>query len=425
MTAGVECVTTNLRRPQAKVSRQESGRQYGTLSSRLSAPSNARSAASGKAPAAPHPQPSVVGSSPVTSQHPSDAEDAVSDGVEGHALPQSPPASPLENCAVLPVFLQGHGSNYSEVLRDWLEMVLYRLGVRAAWAASLALTRSFQMSGVFVDFILCPFPGPEAMHRAADLFISGPNVLFPVLREETLLSLLHVARSNGPVGLIRQAGHSSLMQAYLALLLGSLSNGSTDAGLGDFDVRSCLSSCTTLMAHALHETSLATVQAMLLLSMAYRCCNDVMGAWNATGLAVSIANSNGVLRRRHGPSTKDMSAAAAERALAWKATWMFEKTLAFELGRPSITGSRASVIQASAETFSASDRPRHEIEAAKANEDLTVTLDAVGRSCIALGRRADRTDLDHNAAIYDKIKTTRESVTTLMDWARRVPYVLR
>jgi hypothetical protein len=322
----------------------------------------------------------------------------------------------------LPVFQQSRGNTHCEILSDWFDVALYRLGIRGAWPAPMPLSRSPSPSRSFSSFGLCPLPGLDTLRQAADSFLAGPNTLFPVMARDAVMPLLEAAHASGPADLARQAGYPSLMLAYLVVLVGGLS---APVLPPDLDTKALLDCCTTLMGHVLQETTLATVQAMLLLAMAQRCCNNAMASWNAMSLAVSTANTIGLPQlSRQGPAGAD-----DERSAVCKSVCIFEKMLAFELGRSSRTASLSVGPGSSARSVSstpASQHPCHEVEAANAAESLALTLDVVARRCIEITVRAQKNSgADLAARIHDKIKTIGEAVLSLMDWATSIPYALR
>ncbi|KAB8222423.1 hypothetical protein BDV33DRAFT_201411 [Aspergillus novoparasiticus] len=411
--AGVDCITINLRRPELQVDRREAGRN-----SRLDSPhallgANVCSTRS-RGPnfhSATQAQEFPIGrtdlESPIGSEH----------QAETNSSSQSDRA---ENPAMLSIFRQDRGSTYCEILLGWIDRAVHRLDVSGAWPAYTHPPPSPVASYAFTGFGLCPLPSPKTTQHAVNLFLTGPNVLFPVLCKDSALRLVSIAQSVGPANLIQEAGYSSLLQVYLALLLGSLSATSPPE---DFDPRVCLESCKTLMGHVLHESGPAAVQAMVLLAMAQRCYNNVTASCNSIRLAVSIANAIDLTRPKYGPPPSGRLESQPEQRSLWKTVCTFEQILAFELGRSSITEPIAD--SAGDRSTSLSSQHRYEAEAAKATEDLAMTLDAAGRNFIALSKRVDNDEgRDFSATIQDKLTTTCEAMVSLINWSNRVPLLV-
>ncbi|KAH6687379.1 hypothetical protein F5X68DRAFT_231851 [Plectosphaerella plurivora] len=414
-TAGVECVTTNLRNPSTSVVRHEAGRQ-GPASAATPAPAAVRR----KRPAVGPPTASSPLSPAPLSPPPSHRPPRQTR--PSQQLLRSAPVSPGRARSTLPVFQQARGSTYCEILSAWFDTPLYRLGIRSAWPLPTALTTTPLPSISFFGFGLCPLPGGDTVRKAADLFLAGPNTLFPVLDADAVEQLLDAAQAcaGDPAELVRQAGYPALLLVYTIVIIGGVSLPIPQPP--DLDVRGLLDSCASLMGHVLQETTTTTVRTMLLLALAQRCCNKAMASWNTMSLAVTTANTIGLSR----PAAATPGGGSAK---LWKSLCAFDRMLAFELGRSSSTsgyqkgessGHPAPLLAA------ASQLPRAPgVEAAEAAESLALVLDDVARRCIDSTIRGQASEgVDLAATIHDKLATTGTAVLTLMDWAKSVPYAL-
>ncbi|KAB8210955.1 hypothetical protein BDV34DRAFT_220129 [Aspergillus parasiticus] len=408
--AGVDCITINLRRPELQVDRQEAGRNS-RLDSPHALPGTNGCSTRSRGPnfhSATQAQEFPIGRTDLESPRGSEHQ------AETNSSSQS---DPPENPSTLSIFRQDRGSTYCEILLGWIDRAVHRLDVSGAWPAYTYPPPSPVASYAFTGFGLCPLPSPKTTQHVVNLFLTGPNVLFPVLCKDSALRLVSIAQSVGPANLIQEAGYSSLLQVYLALLLGSLSATSPPE---DFDPRVCLESCKTLMGHVLHESGPAAVQAMVLLAMAQRCYNNVTASCNSIRLAVSIANAIDLTRPKYGPPPSGRPESEPGQRSLWKTVCTFEQILAFELGRSSITEPIAD--GAGDRSTSLSSQHRYEAEAAKATQDLAMTLDAAGRNFIALSKRVDNDEgPDFSATIQDKLTTTCEAMVSLINWSNRVP----
>ncbi|KAL2830719.1 hypothetical protein BJY01DRAFT_226977 [Aspergillus pseudoustus] len=441
--ARVECVTTNLRKPDLNVVRREAGRATREAPSTTAPPDSSsrqlrevvpRFASSQSSTSLLHSHPKLSDETQQRKQPEGQEDGGETDGddeerEEGHSKQiQQPllsaPNSPRRARSSMPVFQQTRGVTYCEILSDWVDLARHRLGIRNPSLTQPIDSQDTRTPPLGLSSVgLCLLPPPETLAHAADLFLRGPNILFPIFAPGAVQTVLEAAQSRDPVVLVRQAGYPSLLITYLILLVGGFCSAKP---LPDLDVEALLDACSTLMGHVLQDTALLTVKAMLLLAMAHRCCNNIMASWNAMSLAVSTANTIRLAQTASGPDR--------ERGMVWGSVCLFEKLLAFELGRSSCTAIDGfvrdhDITALPRRSFSPAggneEQSLHQTDATRATESLILTLDEAAKRCIQCNVRINaRPPASINASIHDKVKTTGEAILLLIDWANSVPYAL-
>ncbi|KAL2831609.1 hypothetical protein BJY01DRAFT_254230 [Aspergillus pseudoustus] len=285
--AGVECITTDKRRSGIVVSHRRRART-GTSPS-----------ASPAVVATPESRPSPL---PPTSQYhpPLPAQSWDRSGWGSGRLPMMP---------------QLVGGSMFAIMTEWLDLAFFRLRIPAPYAPA-----SPPIPNVVVPNEPARLPTPEAMRRYQQLYFDTLHYLFP---------FLSVADLEGAEDFDVVKPPSGQALAYLIATIGCMAD--PQSHLSGPTISSYISQCNGLLGHMVAERSLHSVQAILLLAIALRSCDEISWAWDVLSLGVSIAQSIRINQPGKAPFTN----LGASSYSTWWCMYVFEKVLAFECGRAS------------------------------------------------------------------------------------------
>ncbi|USP75442.1 hypothetical protein yc1106_02716 [Curvularia clavata] len=323
------------------------------------------------------------------------------------------------------------GNTPLEFMTSWLDLARYRLQIPRSGPRQTALSNQDPATGientqrypVLPEFSgPWPFPDQEVSSTLVHWFLEGPNVVFPLLKPDKIRHAAQMAFANGPNSFAQQQGLALLMQVYLVMILGYNSRPSEDL---DFDAEGCLKYSQSLLGLTLQQSTVETLQAVTLLSMALRCHDNLAAAGHTMSLAVSLAVSLGLpkhsLRLSPGEEKRDV----------WISVFSYEKFLSFELGRSSLIvddypelvptlplsrdRERETARNGSVHSHQQQKQPTSEVTLS-----LASVLSEVGRLCVQVSRKEeDRNDEPIIEIIREKVRTTGLSCMKLMDWAAK------
>ncbi|KAJ5137124.1 hypothetical protein N7448_005678 [Penicillium atrosanguineum] len=316
----------------------------------------------------------------------------------------------------LPMMPRFVGSSTVELLGEWLNMALYRL--------KAAKTRIIppSINGDFASLILehpPDLPLPPERHRAIDTFWKTLHQLFPFLGQDAA-EIISAEASTAQNLLLRKSSDApSNGMTYLIITAGLLATPSSVETRAL--VSSYLSYCNSLLGYILATRSLKSVQFILLLSIVLRSCDKLAWAWDVLSMGVSIAQSIGI-NRSSASSASNIPKQPTSESETWWCMYVFEKILAFELGRPSVIWDRVL-----SETSSASlDVPieyKNQFQCAAIS--LANMLHEMQERSARAWRREEWLPQSVDQAIEEKIQTGGELVTLLDDWKKSLPPGLR
>ncbi|CAH0023299.1 unnamed protein product [Clonostachys rhizophaga] len=342
--AGVHCVTTDKRRPDKSVDRHEAGRQRRSTPSvsddaspvnqlipkddagqqltsyspgRLSFPTNLA-------------LPEIGYVDDLESQHqiPNHGDK------DGDESPLNQP-SPSRFQGRLPLVGKTIGNSSVEIASDWLDLALYRLGLRQVPTKSWEHRRTDMMSlsdaSLFDQWEL---PNQVSPNELLECFFQGPNLIFPLLEWKECMAGLEQCLNSSFFEFVQRNGPSRILQLLAVLVLGYISGPHQISG---FNVGCYLNRCRTMLGHVMRYPSIATLKSLILFLLALKSSNKLLEACHTVILAASIATSLGLNQQttRSPERTSLEYPMAQEKKRLWVYVYTIKKLLAFELGRHS------------------------------------------------------------------------------------------
>ncbi|KAK1992841.1 hypothetical protein LX36DRAFT_715051 [Colletotrichum falcatum] len=461
IAAGIECVTTDRRRPGVEVQRRETKRRMSRASSSSLAhypPADKTCARSPRGGSEAVVEPADAPSGGVRRGHDdddgggggggSDGNDkgpaaagvadptgqpaAVVDGAAGEGSSSQPP--PAKYQGKLPVVRASRGSNSVEILGDWLDLAARRLGIqqRRGLPSDAERPRPDRVRLLLSSEPL-PFPPRDAAHRLASGYLDGANLVYPLVNRDRVRRDLDAASEHGPTSFVEARGVAALATVYLVLAVGFASESPPPPGPPP-DARGYLSYCKALLGHLVASNDVDSVRAVVLLALCLHCYDECAAAWNTLGVGVSMAVSLGLhrpracqaARRDRRPSSRRGGFADDDEGRRfWLAIYAFEKLLAFEMGRLSaIDDGDCYPPRVDAPVGSGtSSRDK----AFSVTVDLARILSEIGRKAVIVSRKEEgvRGGGAMQAVIAEKVQTTGEAQLLLTRWGDSVTDELR
>ncbi|TIC95500.1 putative transcriptional regulatory protein [Colletotrichum higginsianum] len=452
IAAGIECVTTDRRRPGVEVQRHETKRRASRTSTSTSTSSLASSLPAAKTSSSPHSPPREGGAEPAPpaevpkTKKVSPSErlhrgsvacriDPLSRDQNVAAVPEDEDNSsttaqpPAKYQGKLPVVRPSRGSNSVEILADWLDLAARRLGIqqRRGLPSGPENPPSHRVRGLLSSEPL-PFPPRDVAHQLASRYLDGANLVYPLVNRDRFRQDLDTASELGPINFAETRGIAALATVYLVLCVGFASESLSEPPL---DARDYVSYCKALLGHLVTTNDVDTVRAIVLLALCLQCYDDCAGAWNALGLGVSMATSLGLHKPRSGEGCRRSRTHKRldfvddeERRRFWLGIYAFEKFLAFEMGRLSSIDDEecypARVEIPAGNGTSSRDK------AFSVTVDLARILSEIGRKAVLVSRKEDGLrDGCLQDVIVEKIETTGQAQLLLTRWGESVPDELR
>lgn len=454
IAAGVECVTTDRRRPGVEVSRRETQRRTSQASvSSLPTPTSSRRLHSSPGsrtnvglgvdhvddtPRAEISSPpggrlsndSDLRNTPGHTTQSNGAFSMTSTWIEDDEARSDDPGR-TKFQGKLPVFLPCRGSNSVEILADWLDLASRRLGLnhRCGLPSSPGKQAPLRQNALFLSSEPRHFPPMDTSRLLVARFFDGINVLFPIVSRNQCEEDIGMALELGPRAFAEARGIAVLAQMYAIWAIGFAAEPRVDRV---FDPREYLDYCKTLLGHLVVFNSVENVRAIVLLAVCLNIYDDCAGACNTLNIGVSMAMTMGLHRpwseRRRGiPSRPDTVSDDDERRRLWMGIYAYEKLLSFELSRSSLVHDE-----------DCHPLPVHDL-ATNTNCDtpvnrkvFTVILDLarhlgeIGRKSVIVSRKEDHVSgHELQAVITEKVQTVAESQLLLTRWVEGVPEELR
>ncbi|EFQ30152.1 fungal specific transcription factor domain-containing protein [Colletotrichum graminicola] len=440
IVAGIECITTDRRRPGIQVQRRETKRRMSRTSTSSLTQSLAADNASPRSPRGTE----AVEPAAAPAARSSPWEIRRDDGDRGPAAParepvrvvhepeakpsQSPPA---KYQGKLPVVRASRGSNSVEILGDWLDLAARRLGIlqRCGLPSSAAKPPPNQIR-VLLSSDPLPFPCKDAAHQLASSYLDGVNIVYPLVNRDRFRQDLDAALGNGPTSFAEARGVAALSTVYLVLAVGFASEALSELPP---DARDYLSYCKTLLGHLVVSNNVDNARAIVLLALCLHGYDDCAAAWNTLGVGVSMAVSLGLHKPRtcrgsgrDRPDRTDDFVDEEERRRFWLAIYAFEKLLAFEMGRLSTIDDDEDCYAPRVAMPTGNNGTASKEKAFSVTVDLARILSEIGRKAVIISRKEDGLgDGLVQSVIAEKVQTLGETQLLLTRWGESVPEELR
>lgn len=447
ITAGVECITTDRRRPGVEVSRRETQRRTrrASTSSPLTPDSSRRIHSSGAGEDPVHDTIRAEIGSPrgvggfsyerdlrVTPGHTTGSNGSVpvvGTWLEDEARPADPGRAKFQG--KLPVFLPCRGSNSVEILTDWLDLACRRLGLhhRSGLPSSQREKPSPRRTALFVSSEPCQFPPADTSRLLAARFFDGINILFPLVSRDRREQDIGMALNIGPRAFAEARGIAALTQMYAILAIGFTAEPRLDQ---EFDPREYIDYCKTLLGHLVVSNSVENVRAIVLLAICLATYDDCAGACNTLNIGVSMAMTMGLhrpgsSRRRAVHSKPDAASDYDERRLLWLGIYAYEKLLSFELNRSSLVHNedcQPLPVDDLATDLNCETPVNRKVFVVIL--DLARMLGEIGRKSVIVSRKEEHVSgQELQAVIAEKVQTVAESGFLLTRWMEGVPEELK
>ncbi|KAL1906488.1 hypothetical protein Sste5344_007818 [Sporothrix stenoceras] len=429
LSRGTPCVTVDKRRPGVAVQRHEAGRPSTASSpaadsSVLSvAPADTTRDVAAVAVATAGPTsvtPTVAGSATTgTNGPPNEGISTASRNVnvlsdEIHLSPDSHAEVNVDGTVRfsgrLPLFPQGGGRTSVELLTDWLNLAVHRLGLRHRIAPkSLLSGLSTPVEGPGISMLTTGNPPtlPPAAdgHRLLSLYFRDVNSVFNLLDHDKTLASLDLLYTCGTDNFLHQHEHglTSLLQLYFALSLGSLSCRESDQSAFR---RDSVDFGQNLLGHVIGWNAIGAVQVLFLLALCLRAQDRIFLSWSTLGTCVVMAVSLGLNRE---PVTERRQAANLERQRTWWCIYSLEKLHAFELGMVS------SIVD---EDCSQPEPDPVETPQTSVLVSFAKCLSSISRQIVAVRNKEERAITE--GAMIEKATTAGKTCLTLLTWAETV-----
>ncbi|CAH0051271.1 unnamed protein product [Clonostachys solani] len=293
---------------------------------------------------------------------------------------------------------------------DWLDLAIFRLGLRQGPTKSLEHRKADIMS--FSDASLISqweLPNQVSAHELLECFFQGPNLIFPLLEWKECTAGLEACLESSFFEIGQRNGPSQILQILAVLVLGYISGPHQISG---FDARCYLNRCRTMLGHVMRYPSIETLKSLILFSLALKSSNELLEAWHMVNFAASIATSLGLNQQttRSQERTSLEYSMAQEKRKLWVYIYTIEKLLAFELGRHS-----------SLRDISEAELP--DTLGCKELFELARLLSDAGKRSVRASRQEEETDQDDELyrSICEKVEITGESCIKLIQWAESMP----
>ncbi|CAG9981849.1 unnamed protein product [Clonostachys byssicola] len=293
---------------------------------------------------------------------------------------------------------------------DWLDLALYRLGLRQGPTKSFEHHKADMMSLSDASLIdQWELPNQVSAHELLECFFQGPNLVFHLLEQKECTASLEECLNSSFFEFGQINGPPQMLQILAVLVLGYISGPHL---ISNFDARCYLNRCRTMLGHVMRYPSIATLKSLILFSLALKSSNELLEAWHTVILAASVATSLGLNQQTtSSPERTSLEyPMSQEKKRLWVYVYTIEKLLAFELGRHS-----------NLRDIQEAELP--DTLGCKELFELARLLSDIGKWSVRASRQEDETDGDDELyqSICEKVKITGESCIKLIQWAESLP----
>ncbi|EPS27292.1 hypothetical protein PDE_02235 [Penicillium oxalicum 114-2] len=404
--AGVECITTDKRRAGAVVSSRRR-----TIAAVTSA--NAKSPSHQDTPPTPE--------SHASTSLPSVVAAGAGAGAVSHGQGQGNDRPRLwSQCwgregwktGRLPLMPRFVGASTVEIMTEWLDMALYRLNGPKIHALSPVVNDHFAAE---IPEKSPPLPPPREIQACIQAYLDTVGELFPFL-DSSILEVESIGEALDRSKQTSSASHCALV--YLTIAAGKMAMPTSEDSTSL--ISSYIAYCNSMLGHIIATRNLKSVQAVLLFSMVLRSCDKIAWAWDVLATGVSMAQSIGINQIRGSIAGSAISISDNQEYRTWWSVYVFEKILAFELGRPSLAWDRD--LSGSLASAPPSDPPNDENQSFwRASLGLANMLHELQERSARTWRRETWLGQTVERAIEDKLQTGGELIVLLSEWQRSLP----
>ncbi|KAJ5693414.1 hypothetical protein N7462_002837 [Penicillium macrosclerotiorum] len=318
----------------------------------------------------------------------------------------------------LPLMPRFVGTSTVDLMTEWLNMAFFRLERPHIHAVTPVANPHFASAIPETAPALPPY---KKVEECMGSFTSTFGQAFPFLSECTRCLLSEVDLSHSaitPFSQIANAPQTALV--YLIVTAGLMNEHTSESSHAL--ISSYLAYCNSLLGHVVAARCITSVQVVFLFAVVLRSCDRIAWAWDILTMSVSMAQSLGLNESRsplQGPG-----ASQSLHSRIWWSIYVFEKTLAFELGRPSLVWDRnLSGILTSSVQIDILDTS--ECRFWQASISLANMLHEMQERSAKAWRREELLPQSVDQAIEEKIRTGEELHDLLAEWHQSLPFEYR
>lgn len=314
----------------------------------------------------------------------------------------------------LPMMPRFVGASTVELMTEWLDMAFYRLKGSKTHAISPLVNQNFAAE---IPDKAPELPSLEEVQACMNNFSETLGQLFPFL-DRSMTEPSFMADFLATLAM-HPSQPSSIPQRALVYLMVTAGMMAMPASEGSQNlISSYIVYCNSLLGHIIATRTLKSVQAILLFAMVLRSCDKLAWAWDILTMGVSMAQSIGINQvRSHSPTPAGSDHPDFQ---TWWSMYVFEKILAFELGRPSMVWDRdlSGTIEASV-LFEGQNDPDQQFW--QASISLANMLHELQERSAKAWRREAWLPQTVEQAIEEKLQTGGELLVLLSDWHQNLP----
>lgn len=231
------------------------------------------------------------------------------------------------------------GASSSACLTRTLNLYLSRSGMQPVSTHFKHGMRHAEEFDIPLAIFLPAFPPAERREKYINVYFDRIHRLWPLFDIDATKAGVRQFASKTQLDTLPREEIPYLVSAYLIMSLGADEESQRLTRDGDV----YLQAASSLIGHILFVPYLPTVQALLLLSIAFRGRNKDGLAWQTVGMAIRVAQSIGL--HRHSVNQPSQSHAVTHKpeqlfhARIWGIACCLDKIMQIESGRPSPIGS--------------------------------------------------------------------------------------
>lgn len=425
LAAGLVCITTDPKKPDRRVERREAGKRR----------SHQRSPVAGQTPEQTNAQHQAAGviSTECTSNTPLDIVE--SESTPARIVEHERPAAVNSNHitdeeryrGLLPIFKHDVSSSTVEILTGWLNVAFFRLGRRQRFSSRSP--QDVEQPHIPILAQIPALPDPLQYQSWVSNYFQRVQSVYPVLDEEEILNTLKLVEIHGIEGFLSSPERlPHVIAALIVLQLGA--SGSANASPDDFRIHAVLKD---LLGRLIGHPTLPNIKALFLSAINVYQHDDLTSAWSILCLCISMATSLRLGRPKKVYQTLS-TLEDTDRKRTWWSICVFEKLLAFEMGRQS-TIAVDGLSHFDPVVFSTNSVERDSSSAATNDDNLlflrAVTslaklLGEIGDRCVQIREQEEVSEREEiQRLVAEKVKITGESCLQLTRWADNLPNHLR
>lgn len=422
LAAGLVCITTDPRKPERRVERREAGKKpsHHRLSSVVSQTPSYTPVQQQTANSA---SPEETTNTPleVVELEPTAARDVVPERPQTADVNDNTTGERFRG--LLPIFKYDVSSSTVEILTGWLNVAFFRLGHKQRF-------KSRSPQGAKQSYaLLCnhtpKLPNPLLHQSWVSNYFQRVHTVYPVLNKEEVLSDLNMMQTHGIETFFSNLERlPHIVAALVVLQLGSHGHADTDPDNSEVFIV-----LKDLLGRLIGHPSIPNIKALFLSAINVYQHDDLTSAWSILSLCISMATSLRLGKTRVAHQSTP-SHDEDNRRRIWWSICVFEKFLAFEMGRHSAISvddlSQYQPTVASSPQSAEESSDREDIVFFKAITGLAKLLGDIGSRCVQIREQeevSDRTEIQKLVA--EKVKITGEACLQLTKWAEDLPNHLR